>query len=304
MSEPHVGILLVDKPQGFTSHDVVAKLRGVLHTRRIGHGGTLDPMATGVLPVFVGGATKAVEAATAQDKTYRAGFTLGITTDTQDTSGRIVARSSMRVTRAQVEAQAASLVGLQQQIPPMYSAVKVDGRRLYQLARQGKEIERTARPITVHALTVLDFDEQSQTGTLSLCVSKGTYVRTLIHDLGARLGTGAAMHALMRTRSGNFALEACHSLDEIEKAAREGRAHTLFLPTDTLFSNLPAVALTDEGEARMRRGAVVFARMAQGLPAQSNAYCRVYYRGDFVAVGQVRALKVGGVGLFTHKNFR
>src|SRR5699024_4938032 len=183
------GILLMDKPQGFTSHDVVAKLRGILHTRRIGHGGTLDPLATGVLPVFVGGATKAADFAAAQDKEYVAGFTLGFETDTQDVTGEILRRSGQTATRDEVTQAAARFLGAQQQVPPMYSAVKVNGQKLYDLARKGKEVERPARDIFVREMALLDFDERTQQGTLRLAVSKGTYVRTLVHDMGVSLGT-------------------------------------------------------------------------------------------------------------------
>ena len=178
------GILLMDKPQGFTSHDVVAKLRGILHTRKIGHGGTLDPLATGVLPVFIGGATKAADFAAAQDKEYVAGFTLGYCTDTQDVTGEIVQTGDRIAAEYAVKRAVRGFVGPQQQIPPMYSAVKVNGQKLYDLARKGREVERPARDIIVHEMELLDFDENAQKGTLRCVVSKGTYVRTLVNDLG------------------------------------------------------------------------------------------------------------------------
>ena len=298
------GILLMDKPQGFTSHDVVAKLRGILHTRRIGHGGTLDPLATGVLPVFVGGATKAADFAAAQDKEYVAGFTLGFETDTQDVTGEILRRSGQTAARAQVEQTAARFLGAQQQVPPMYSAVKVNGQKLYDLARKGKEVERPARDIFVHEMALLDFDERTQQGTLRLAVSKGTYVRTLVHDMGVSLGTLAVMHSLVRTRAGAYPLEQCHSFDEVERAAQDGTVQALLLPVDGLFAEHPAVMLTDEGAERIARGAVVFPRQAAGLPQSEGALCRVYHNGRFLMLGQVRALDKGGLGLFVYKNFR
>lgn len=298
------GILLMDKPQGFTSHDVVAKLRGILHTRRIGHGGTLDPLATGVLPVFVGGATKAADFAAAQDKEYVAGFTLGFETDTQDVMGEILCRSGQTAARAQVEQTAARFLGAQQQVPPMYSAVKVNGQKLYDLARKGKEVERPARDIFVHEMALLDFDERTQQGTLRLAVSKGSYVRTLVHDMGVSLGTLAVMHSLVRTRAGAYPLEQCHSFDEVERAAQDGTVQALLLPVDGLFAEHPAVMLTDEGAERIARGAVVFPRQAAGLPQSEGALCRVYHNGRFLMLGQVRTLDKGGLGLFVYKNFR
>ena len=298
------GILLMDKPQGFTSHDVVAKLRGILHTRKIGHGGTLDPLATGVLPVFVGGATRAADFAAAQDKEYVAGFTLGYCTDTQDATGETLQTSGRRAARDEVERALAQFRGPQQQVPPMYSAVKVNGQKLYDLARKGKEVERPARDIIVHEAALLDFDEAAQKGTLRLTVSKGTYVRTIINDLGEALGTLAVMHSLVRTRSGAYALDQCRSFDEVERAMQDGTMPQLMLPTDSLFLEHLAVQLTGEGAERIARGAVVFPRQAQGLPEQAGALCRVYHEGRFLMLGQVRELDKGGLGLFVFKNFR
>ncbi len=298
------GILLMDKPQGFTSHDVVAKLRGILHTRRIGHGGTLDPLATGVLPVFIGGATKAADFAAAQDKEYVAGFTLGYETDTQDVTGETLRRSGQTASRAQVEQAAARFLGAQQQVPPMYSAVKVNGQKLYDLARKGKEVERPARDIFVREMTLLDFDEATQKGTLRLTVSKGTYVRTLVNDMGASLGTFAVMHSLMRTRAGAYPLEQCHSFETVEQAMQDGTMQALLLPVDSLFAAHPAVQLTDEGAERIARGAVVFPRQAAGLPETEGVLCRVYHKDRFLMLGQVRTLDKGGLGLFVYKNFR
>ena len=298
------GILLMDKPQGFTSHDVVAKLRGILRTRRIGHGGTLDPMATGVLPVFVGGATKAADFAAAQDKTYVAGFTLGYCTDTQDVTGETLQISDRYAARYAVERAVRRFAGAQKQVPPMYSAVKIGGKKLYDLARKGQEVERPARDIFVHEIVLEDFDEDAQKGTLRLTVSKGTYVRTLVNDLGEALGTLAVMHSLRRTRAGAYALADCRSFDEVERAVQDGTAARLFLPVDGLFADHPAVTLTDEGAERIARGAVVFPRMAQGLPESEGALCRVSHAGRFLLLGQVRALDKGGLGLFVGKNFR
>lgn len=300
------GILVFDKPRGFTSHDVVAKLRGILRTRRIGHGGTLDPMATGVLPIFVGGATKASDYAAAQDKTYEAGFTLGFATDTQDTTGTVTARSDKRVTADEVRGALEGFRGPQKQIPPMYSAIKIDGQKLYDLARKGKEVERPARDITILDIALLDFDPAAQTGSLRVTCSKGTYVRTIVHDLGEKLGTHAAMHALTRTRSGVYDLSEAVTFDQIERARDDGTLASLFRPTDSLFADDPAVHLTREGQDRALRGAVVFPRQAEGLAALApGALCRVYGPdGQFLMLGRADTLNKGGIGLFVHKNFR
>lgn len=300
------GILVFDKPQGFTSHDVVAKLRGILRTRKIGHGGTLDPMATGVLPIFVGGATKAADYAAAQDKTYEAGFTLGFSTDTQDTTGTVIERSDRRVTLDEVRDALEDFRGAQKQIPPMYSAIKIDGQKLYDLARKGKEVERPARDITILDIALLDFDEQAQKGAFRVTCSKGTYVRTIVHDLGQKLGTCAAMHALTRIRSGVYTLAQAVTFETVERARDDGTLGRLFQPTDSLFADDPAVRLTAEGRDRALRGAVVFPCQAEGLAALApGTLCRVYAPdGQFLMLGRVDTLDKGGNGLFVHKNFR
>ena len=298
------GILLMDKPQGFTSHDVVAKLRGILHTRKIGHVGTLDPLATGVLPVCIGGATKAADFAAAQDKEYVAGFTLGYCTDTQDVTGEIVQTGARIAAEYVVKRAVRGFVGPQQQLPPMYSAVKVSGQKLSDLARKGREVERPARDIIVHEMELLDFDENAQKGTLRCVVSKGTYVRTLVNDLGEKLGTLAVLHSLVRTRSGAYPLDRCRSFEDCERAMADGTMQQLLLPTDSLFTDCPAVALTAEGAERIARGAVVFPRQTDSLPETAGTLCRVYHEGRFLMLGQVRELDKGGLGLFVYKNFR
>ncbi len=302
-SEYH-GILIVDKPAGFTSHDVVAKLRGIFQTRRIGHGGTLDPIATGVLPVFIGGATRAADFAAAQDKSYRAGFTLGVATDTQDITGSIIQRAARRAGAEEIQTALRAFEGRQAQLPPMYSAVQVGGKRLYELARKGIEIERPEREIFLSALALTDFDEAAQTGTLALTCSKGTYVRTVIHDLGIRLGTFAAMHSLVRTRSGIFALEDAVSLAQIQQAADSGQLARLLRPTDSLFSAYPAVTLDSHGWERAQNGAFISPAHAENCPQECGALCRVYYDGVFRLLGRVDTLQKGGLALFVHKNFR
>ena len=299
------GILIFHKPQDFTSHDVVAKLRGILRTRKIGHGGTLDPMATGVLPIFVGGATKAADYAAAQDKTYEAGFTLGFSTDTQDTTGTVTAQSEKRVTEDEVRAALNTFLGAQKQVPPMYSAIKIDGQKLYDLAHKGKEVERPARDITILDIALLNFDPDSQKGAFRVTCSKGTYVRTIVHDLGEKLGTYAAMHALTRTRAGVYDLFEAVTFDQIERARDDGTLEGLFRPTDSLFVDYPAVTLNAEGRDRAARGATVFERQTDGLAQFApGTLCRVYADGRFLMLGRVDTLDKGGNGLFVHKNFR
>lgn len=298
------GVLIVNKPQDFTSFDVVAKLRGILHERRIGHGGTLDPMATGVLPVFVGGATKAADMAAAQAKEYVAGFALGHATDTQDSTGTETAHSDKRAALSDVQAAVDAMRGEQMQLPPMYSAVKVDGKRLYDLARKGVEVERTPRPITVHEAELLSFDEQAQAGQLRFVCSKGTYVRTLIHDLGEGLGTYAVMTALQRTASGRYTLEQSHTLEEIQRAADADEIEALMLPTDSLFAAYPAVSIDDYGYERAQNGAFITPQHVTGMPMQAGTLCRVYYQGEFWMLGRVDRLDRGGRALFYEKRFR
>lgn len=298
------GVLIVNKPQDFTSFDVVAKLRGILHERRIGHGGTLDPMATGVLPVFIGGATKAADMAAAQAKEYIAGFTLGYATDTQDSTGTEIARSNKTVSRQQLQAGVAAMQGEQQQLPPMYSAVKVNGQRLYDLARKGVEVERKTRPIAVHEAELLEFDEVSQCGKIRFLCSKGTYVRTLIHDLGASLGTCAVMTALQRTMSGRYTLEQSYTLEQLQAAADAGEMESLLLETDSLFMMYPAVTIDDYGYRRAQNGAFITPEHVTDMPQEAGTLCRVYYNGEFWMLGRVDTLDRGGLALFYEKRFR
>ena len=298
------GVLIVNKPKEFTSFDVVAKLRGILHERRIGHGGTLDPMATGVLPVFVGGATKAADLAAAQSKGYTAGFALGYATDTQDVTGTVTARSDKRADTQTVRAAVGAMRGEQLQLPPMYSAIQVDGKRLYDLARKGITVERKRRRITLHECELLSFDEQNQCGVLRVVCSKGTYVRTLCNDLGEALGTYATMTSLVRTSSGRYSLEQSYTLEQIEQATESGTVDALVLQTDSLFAQYPAVRLDDIGYQRMCNGAHIAPEHAAGLPDTCGQLCRVYYNGLFYMLGRVDTLQRGGLALFQEKRFR
>jgi len=227
------GICVIDKPQDWTSMDVCAKLRGILKERRIGHAGTLDPMATGVLPVFVGAATKAVEFAGEGDKEYLAGLRLGRTTNTQDSTGETLEEKPVSVTRADLEALLPAFTGPLEQIPPMYSAIKIDGKKLYQLARKGKEVERPPRPITIYSLTLEGMEGSDY--LLRVRCSKGTYIRTLCHDMGQALGCGGCMASLRRTAAAGFALDQAVTLEKVQRAADRGEEEALLLPVDRYF---------------------------------------------------------------------
>ena len=270
------GILIVDKPSGWTSQDVVAKLRGVFHEKRVGHGGTLDPMATGVLPVFFGRATRAVDFFEHAEKAYVADLLLGTVTDTQDTTGTVLSQRSATVTREALETTLNGFLGEQQQLPPMYSAVKINGKKLYEIARKGKEVERTPRTITVFELKLLDFD--GTTARLYIHCSKGTYVRTLCHDIGAALGCGGCMAALRRVQAGAYGEAEAIPLDAIIATPQP---EALLRPIDSLFSAVPALTLTPAQEKCCRNGASFSTTHASGR-------YRVYSRaGEFLALSEV-----------------
>ena len=249
------GILCVNKPQDFTSFDVVAKLRGILRERRLGHGGTLDPMATGVLPVFVGTATKACDIMPDNTKSYRAGFRLGESTTTQDVTGEVLTRSDMAVGGEALRAAIPEFIGDIMQLPPMYSAVQVNGQRLYDLARKGVEVEREPRPITVYGIELVSYDEGSREGVLDISCGKGTYIRTIINDIGERLGCGGVMTSLVRTSSGGFTLADCFTFEQIQQACDEDRLEELILPIERVFTKLPRLRL-NEVQTRMYRNGV------------------------------------------------
>lgn len=270
------GIVIVDKPQGWTSQDVTARLRRVYATRRIGHGGTLDPMATGVLPVFVGRATRGVEFFEHAEKTYDTLLLLGRTTDTQDVTGTVLAEKAVRLSPADIEEVLPRFRGDILQVPPMYSALKVNGKKLYELARKGQEVERQPRPITVFELTNLSFDG----ARLSLRVkcSKGTYIRTLCQDIGEALGCGGCMEALRRVRAGEYGIEDAVPLEKLlESEAPEQYLRSL----DTMFAHCPAVTLTPNQEKRCRNGNPFSSPLPQGT---YRAYSQ---SGEFLMLAKV-----------------
>lgn len=249
------GIICIDKPADFTSFDVVAKMRGILKTRKIGHGGTLDPMATGVLPLLVGRATKACDMLPDQSKRYTATFRLGQTTDTQDITGTLTSTQPVSAGAEQVEQALQGFLGRQKQIPPMYSAVQVNGVRLYDLARQGIEVEREAREIEIQSIGLLEADEAADTYTIDVSCSKGTYIRTLCHDLGQQLGCGAVLTALRRTQACGFSIDSCLTLEEAQALAEENTIETRFLPVEAAFASYPELIL-NEAQTRLFRNGV------------------------------------------------
>ena len=270
------GILNLDKPAGWTSHDAVAKLRRILGERRIGHGGTLDPMATGVLPVFVGRATRAVEFLEAADKEYEAGLRLGLVTDTQDTTGSILEERPVNVPEEALRAAILGLKGERDQLPPMYSAVKVGGKALYAYARSGKTVERKSRHITIYAAEPLGWAGEEY--RFRVVCSKGTYIRTLCHDLGQSLGCGGAMSSLRRLRAGPFRLEEAVTL---EQAAERGAE--CLLPLDSLFRDCPALTLDGEQTRRVLNGSD-FPR-----EGQAGRYRLYGPEGEFLALAALEA---------------
>lgn len=246
------GMLIIRKEKGFTSFDVVAKLRGILHMKKIGHTGTLDPDAEGVLPVALGAATRLVDLFTEKQKTYEAVLHLGIDTDTQDMTGEILNEKEVLVTEAEVRKVLESFLGAQEQIPPMYSALKVNGKKLYELAREGKTIERKARPVFFYDIEVLDI--QLPLVRFSVTCSKGTYIRTLCHDIGEKLGCGGCMESLLRTKTGSFTLEESFTLSEVEAIMKEGKIDTCIHSIDEVLSEYPRVSCTEPGNRLLANG--------------------------------------------------
>ena len=284
------GILIVDKPAGWTSMDVCAKLRGIFHEKRVGHGGTLDPMATGVLPVFIGRATRAVEFAEKSDKEYIAGLKLGVITNTQDTSGEVLEERPVQVSREQLEAALEKFRGDILQVPPMYSAIKINGKKLYELARKGREVERPARAVTIKALEILD-KQGDGLYTIRVRCTKGTYIRTLCHDIGQTLGCGGCMASLRRTMAAGFTLKDAVSLEQIQTEADPA---SLLLPVDCLFAGRPVLVLKSaEAEKKIRNG------MTAVLPELPSGEYRVYSRDEiFLALCQAKGGKLTTIKSF------
>lgn len=248
------GIILINKPADFTSFDVVAVVRKITGQRKTGHTGTLDPNATGVLPVLLGSATKAQDLIVNHDKTYRADFKLGITTDTLDIWGKVTSEQSSSVTGSQLEAVIPEFTGEIEQIPPMFSAVQKNGQRLYDLARKGIEIERESRKVTVYSLVLTEFDESAQCGKLEISCSKGTYVRTIIDDIGKKLGVGAVMTGLERTSACGYRLEDCITLEQAKQLAQENKLQDSIKSVESLFESYGYVAVSEAQAKRFSNG--------------------------------------------------
>ena len=285
------GILVIDKSAGWTSQDVAAKLRGVFHERRVGHGGTLDPMATGVLPIFIGRATRAAEFLESAEKEYVAGLRLGVVTDTQDTSGNILETHPVAVTREEVQAALRQFLGPIEQIPPMYSAIKINGQKLYELARRGQEVERKPRSITIHELELLEGADADY--LLRVRCSKGTYVRTLCHVLGRALGCGGCMSSLRRTRAGSFTLSQAVTMQQVLNFAAEQAPQALLMPVDAVFSMHPPLIVTMGQAAKLKNGAQI--KDWQFRPGTYRVYAE---DGEFLLLGRVE-----NGGLTTIKSF-
>lgn len=274
------GIILIDKPQGWTSHDVVGKLRGILHERRIGHSGTLDPLATGLLVVFIGRATRAVEFAEADRKEYIAGLRLGMSTDTQDITGRIISKETDIPDEPEVRIAIERFRGELEQIPPMYSAVKIGGKKLYELARKGESIERKPRHITIFGLEITGRSDNDY--ILDVVCSKGTYIRTLCHDIGAAMGCGGCMSSLRRTKSGVFSVDNAYTIAEIQEAADRGEEEKLLLPIDTLFAGYTKLSVDADSEKKLKNGCIINTSSPDGR-------FRVYSEdGEFLLLGDVK----------------
>ena len=276
------GVLCVNKPQDFTSFDVVAKLRGILQTKRLGHGGTLDPMATGVLPVFVGTATKACDIMPDNTKSYRAGFRLGFTSDTQDVWGEVSESSGTAVSGADILGVIPEFTGRIMQLPPMYSAVQVNGQRLYDLARKGIEVVREAREIEVFSLRLVSYDEQKREGELDIACGKGTYIRTIINDIGEKLGCGGIMTSLVRTSSGGFTLADCFTFEQIQQARDENRLEELILPIERVFANLPKLKLNEVQTRMYRNGVKLDLARVRNIRDDADDYAVYGFDGAFI----------------------
>ncbi len=284
------GIIVVNKDKGFTSHDVVNVIRRIYKTRKVGHTGTLDPDATGVLPICIGKATKACDMLTASDKRYTARVRLGITTDTQDISGEALSRSEVNVSEAELADAVKAFEGEIEQIPPMYSAIKINGQKLCDLARKGIEVERKARRINIYSIELSDFDGMEF--TLSVHCSKGTYIRTLCHDIGARLGCGAVMTELKRTASSIFSIDNAYTLEELKEKAETGEHIALLSPVDSVFGEYPRLDINDNIKKKLCNGAPCSVNKAEGTYRVYDSF------GAFLCIAEVKANNIKSIKTF------
>ena len=290
------GIICLDKQEHMTSFSAVARARRITGEKKAGHAGTLDPMATGILPVLLGGATRFMEFLPVHDKGYRARIQLGMTTDTLDTTGTVLTRSGVRVSKAQVEQALAAFRGDILQVPPMYSALSKNGVRLYELARRGEEVERQARPVTIYRLELTEFDGQTQECTLYVLCSKGTYIRSLADDLGRMLGCGAVMSGLRRTYAAGFSLKDCVTLDTLSELAQQGKLSQCMIPLERALAAYPSLSVTQAQAARFANGGALDADRLRFAEKRDGLF-RVYSPDErFLGLGELlpeeRELKV------------
>ena len=289
------GVLILDKPADFTSFDAVAVCRRLCHERKIGHTGTLDPMATGVLPLLLGKATRAASLLEDTDKEYEAGFQLGVSTDTEDSTGKVLETSDTPVSRELLESLLPRFRGEIMQVPPMYSAVSKDGKRLYELARKGIEVERDARPVTIFKLELIEYHEETREGKLMVSCSKGTYIRTLIADLAKAAGSLGVMTALRRTKACGFTLADAITLDEAKALSEAGTLEEKLRPVESLFAHLPAITVSGAQTARFGNGGQLDLKRIPAFRKQNPPDGEIVRvrgeKGEFLGLGQVQAEK-------------
>ena len=289
------GVLILDKPADFTSFDAVAVCRRLCHERKIGHTGTLDPMATGVLPLLLGKATRAASLLEDTDKEYEAGFRLGVSTDTEDSTGKVLETSDTPVSRELLESLLPRFRGEIMQVPPMYSAVSKDGKRLYELARKGIEVERDARPVTIFKLELMAYHEETREGKLTVSCSKGTYIRTLIADLAKAAGSLGVMTALRRTKACGFTLADAITLDEAKALSEAGTLDEKLRPVESLFAHLPAVTVSGAQATRFGNGGQLDLKRIPAFRKQNPPDGEIVRvrgeKGEFLGLGQVQAEK-------------
>ncbi len=283
------GVLVVNKHEGVTSHRIISAIRKLFDTRKVGHTGTLDPMATGVLPILIGRAAKASDYLMAEDKRYTAEMKLGLTTDTEDITGEVLSTCDRIPTEEEVREVCRRFVGKISQVPPMYSAIKINGRKLVDIAREGGEVERKAREVTIYGLEVEKISED--TYRLDVSCSKGTYIRTLCKDIGDALGCGAVMSALVRTQTGVFTLDQAVTIAELEEMTYEERL-TLPKPVESLFTDLPVIQVNDFYAKLIKSGTELYQKKLK-TDFEVGMLIRIRCRGEFIALGRVTEYEAG-----------
>lgn len=286
MEKELCGVILVNKHKGVTSHDIVFKIRRLFGTKKVGHTGTLDPLATGVLPILIGRAAKAAEYLLSENKKYVAELRLGITTDTEDITGEILEKSDTLPTKNEFFDACAHFVGNIKQVPPMYSALKVNGQKLVDLARKGIEVERQARDIAVYSIEPSVINEEEGLYKIEVSCSKGTYIRTLCADIGAYLGCGAAMTELTRTQSGAFNIKNAYTIEELEKMEPSER-EALLMDVESLFTEAPCVTLSDFYSKLCRSGCEIYQKKIN-TSLKEGTFVRICDKSGFFALGQVK----------------